>query len=63
MVVNVEEELSALLWKLRSGVESEGRSTKAGGSREDVHVIRAISPFSCLQDTRSKIEFCLNYAG
>ncbi len=55
-VMNVEFVLKMLTWKLQSDVESEGRSTKTGGSREDGHVIPAISPFYVCktQDRKSK---------
>lgn len=55
-MMNVEHGLKTLIWKLQSEVESEGRSTKTGGSREDGHVMRGISLFFVCktQDRKSK---------
>lgn len=61
--MNVEDVLKTLIWKLQSDFESEGSSIKTGGSREHGHVVPDISPFFCLQNTRSKIEIILNQAG
>ena len=58
-VLNIEDELKTLIWKLQSEVDREGRSTKTGGSREDSHVIICISHFFACQhkiENRQKFE-------